>query len=227
MRSPRLQTPPASMTSYGAAAGGRWTKGRVFFFSHYFSKARMKSARGRGEPNFGRSKGQVIFKNAPFPQAGRPAGPGFCFRSGWISPSNPRARQTRTTKDVSSACSPRKCHSHNPTLSALFAGNRFFCESARDFEERTSAEAKKRIHCPNGGHLIPGTWPHFYVTIVQGSVIMAQGKPTATPVMVENLEQFRHYNRSPVFGQDAQTGRGKRAAQAPRSGSRLTLPSPT
>jgi TetR/AcrR family transcriptional repressor of nem operon len=83
-----------------------------------------------------------------------------------------------------------------------------FSQIAQDFE-KDLVEAKA-LHAPKAA-FDPKNLANFYVTIVQGSIILAK-TAESNAVMMENIEQFRHYVEI-LFGR-AHKSAAKRAAKS-------------
>ena len=77
-----------------------------------------------------------------------------------------------------------------------------FARMAEDFEKDLT-EAKS-LYAPKAG-FNPKSLAALYVTIVQGSLMLAKASETNT-VLLENIEQFRHYVQS-LFGRSSRKSR--------------------
>ena len=164
-----------SLDDICAAAGV--TKGGFF---HYF-KSKDEIARA-AVAEFAAAKARD-FQNAPFRRLADPLDRVF----GRLDFAIESATAQRMTKGCLIGMLAQEMSFTNPTLRIICGES--FLRIGQDFEADL-AEAKA-IHAPKAA-FDPRNLATLYVTIVQGSVIMAKAADS-NAVMVENLEQFRHF----------------------------------
>jgi TetR/AcrR family transcriptional repressor of nem operon len=182
-----------SLDDICAAAGV--TKGGFF---HYF-KSKDEIARA-AVIEFAEAKARH-FQNAPFRKLADPLDRVF----GRLDFAIESATATRMTKGCLIGMLAQEMSFTNPKLRRIC--RELFLRIGQDFE-KDLAEAKA-IHAPKAA-FDPRNLAALYVTLVQGSIIMAK-TADSNAVLVENLKQFRHYVQ--VLFCTSRKSVGKRAAR--------------
>ena len=182
-----------SLDDICAAAGV--TKGGFF---HYFkSKDEIAMA---AVAEFAEAKARH-FQNAPFRKLADPLDRVF----GRLDFAIKSANATRMTKGCLIGMLAQEMSFTNAKIRGIC--RELFLRIGQDFE-KDLAEAKA-IHAPKAA-FDPRNLATLYVTLVQGSIIMAKAADS-NAVMVQNLEQFRHYVQ--VLFCTTHKSVGKRAAR--------------